>query len=96
MRVATGSLGQGLAAANGIALANRLDGIDARVFCLLGDGECSEGSVWEAAQFAALDGSATSSAIVDENALGQSGPAPYGHDTKVLVQRFARVRLAAR
>jgi transketolase len=38
VRVATGSLGQGLAAANGIAVANRLDGIDARVFCLLGDG----------------------------------------------------------
>src|SRR5262249_18508805 len=41
VKVATGSLGQGLAAANGMALANRLDGIDARVFCLLGDGESS-------------------------------------------------------
>src|SRR5919204_2079503 len=44
VRVATGSLGQGLAAANGMALANRLDGIDARIFCLLGDGQCSEGA----------------------------------------------------
>jgi transketolase len=55
VRVATGSLGQGLSFANGIALANRLDHIDARVYCLLGDGECSEGSVWEAAQFASLN-----------------------------------------
>lgn len=88
VRVATGSLGQGLAAANGIALANRLDGIDARVFCLMGDGECSEGSVWEAAQFTALQGLTSVVAIVDVNALGQSGPTPYGHDTAVFARRF--------
>jgi len=45
----TGSLGQGLSAANGMALAARLDGIDNRVYVLLGDGECEEGQVWEAA-----------------------------------------------
>jgi transketolase len=89
VRVATGSLGQGLAAANGIAAANRLDGVDARVFCLLGDGECSEGSVWEAAQFAALQKLANLVAIVDVNALGQSGFAPYRHDTSVFARRFA-------
>jgi transketolase len=89
VRVATGSLGQGLAAANGIAAANRLDGIDARVFCLLGDGECSEGSVWEAAQFASLNRLANVVAIVDVNALGQSQPTPYGHDTGVFARRFA-------
>jgi transketolase len=55
IKVATGSLGQGLAAANGLATANRLDGIDARIYCLMGDGECSEGAVWEAAQFASLN-----------------------------------------
>ena len=88
VRVATGSLGQGLAAANGVALANRLDGIDARVFCLLGDGECSEGSVWEAAQFAALQRLTNVVAIVDVNALGQSGPTPYRHDTGVFARRF--------
>ncbi|MEJ2686656.1 MAG: transaldolase, partial [Gammaproteobacteria bacterium] len=88
VQVATGSLGQGLAAANGIALANRLDGIDARVYCLLGDGECSEGSVWEAAQFAALQGLKNVVAVVDVNALGQSGPAPYHHDTAVFADRF--------
>ena len=88
IKVATGSLGQGLPAANGMALANRLDGIAARVYCLLGDGECSEGSVWEAAQFASLNQLANLVAIVDVNGLGQSGPAPYGHDTSVLAHRF--------
>jgi transketolase len=88
VKVATGSLGQGLPAANGMALANRLDGIDARVFCLLGDGECAEGSVWEAAQFASLKQLENLVAIVDVNGLGQSGPTPYGHDTAVLARRF--------
>lgn len=88
VKVATGSLGQGLAAANGIALANRLDGIDAHVYCLLGDGECSEGSVWEAAQFASLHGLARVVAIVDVNGLAQSGPTPYRHDLGVYSARF--------
>ena len=88
VRVATGSLGQGLSAANGIALANRLDGIDANVYCLLGDGECSEGSIWEAAQFASLNKLSRLIAIVDVNGLAQSGPAPYGHDGSVFVRRF--------
>ncbi|MDO9220189.1 MAG: transketolase [Thiobacillus sp.] len=88
VKVATGSLGQGLAAANGMALANRLDGINAWVYCLLGDGECAEGSVWEAAQFASLNQLANLVAIVDVNGLGQSGPTPYGHDTAVLARRF--------
>ena len=86
--VATGSLGQGLAAVNGMALADRLDGIGARLFCLLGDGECSEGSVWEAAQFAADQRLEQVVAIVDANGLEQSGPAPYAQDTSVLAGRF--------
>ena len=89
VKVATGSLGQGLAAANGMALANGLDGIDARIFCLLGDGECSEGAVWEAAQFASLNHLSNLVAIVDVNGLGQSEPAPYRHDTSVFARRFA-------
>jgi len=86
--VATGSLGQGLSVANGMALADRMDGIEARIFCLLGDGECSEGAVWEAAQFAADNGLERVVAIVDINGLEQSGPAPYGHDTSVMAGRF--------
>jgi transketolase len=89
VKVATGSLGQGLAAANGMALANRLDAIDARIFCLLGDGECSEGSVWEAAQFASLNHLSNLVAIVDVNGLGQSEAAPYDHDTATFARRFA-------
>lgn len=54
VKVATGSLGQGLSCAVGIALAKRLDGIASRVYCLLGDGESAEGSVWEAAQMASF------------------------------------------
>jgi transketolase len=88
VRVATGSLGQGLSAACGMAAANRLDRIDARVFCLLGDGECSEGSVWEAAQFASLNALSNLVAIVDVNGFGQSDPAPYRHDTSVFAHRF--------
>ena len=88
VKVATGSLGQGLAAANGMALADRLDGLDARVYCLLGDGECAEGSVWEAAEFAALHSLDKVVAIVDVNALGQSGDTPYRHDTGVFARRF--------
>lgn len=88
VKVATGSLGQGLAAANGIALAKRLDGIDGRVYCLLGDGECSEGSVWEAAQFAAEQGLSNLVAIVDVNGLQQSSAAPSGGHTAVLARRF--------
>lgn len=49
----SGSLGQGLSAAAGIALAKRLDGEDNLVYALLGDGECEEGQIWEAAMFAA-------------------------------------------
>ena len=88
VKVATGSLGQGLCAANGMALANRLDGIDARIYCLLGDGECSEGSVWEAAQFASLNKLSNIVAIVDQNALGQSGATPYGRSRGVIAARF--------
>jgi transketolase len=89
VKVATGSLGQGLSAANGMVAANRLDQLDTRVYCLLGDGECSEGSVWEAAQFASLNGLSNLVAIVDVNGLGQSGPAPYHHDTGAFARRFA-------
>ncbi len=49
----TGSLGQGLSCACGVALGLRLDGRDSRVFCIIGDGESDEGQIWEAAMFAA-------------------------------------------
>lgn len=46
--ISTGSLGQGLACAVGMALAGKMDGKDYRVFCAVGDGECNEGEIWEA------------------------------------------------
>jgi len=49
IEVSSGSLGQGLSLANGMALAMRLDKKDARIYCLMGDGETHEGQVWEAA-----------------------------------------------
>jgi transketolase len=51
--VTSGSLGQGLSIANGLALAAKLKKTDQRVFCITGDGESAEGQIWEAAQFAA-------------------------------------------
>ena len=51
--MSTGSLGQGICVANGMALAAKLDNKDYRVYTILGDGECEEGQVWEAAMFAA-------------------------------------------
>ncbi len=88
VRVATGSLGQGLSAAAGMAWARKLDGSQGRVYALLGDGEAAEGSVWEAAQFASFNRLDNLCAIVDVNRLGQSGPTMYGHDTSVYEQRF--------
>jgi len=86
--VATGSLGQGLSAGLGLAIGARLAGTDARVFVLLGDGETAEGSVWEAAALAAHDRVDKLIAIVDVNALGQSGPTMLGHDVAAYQKRF--------
>jgi transketolase len=88
VRVATGSLGQGLAAAAGMAWARKRDATAARVYALLGDGEAAEGSVWEAAQFASFNGLDQLCAIVDVNRLGQSGPTMYQHDTSTYEARF--------
>ncbi|HLA78899.1 MAG TPA: transketolase [Vicinamibacteria bacterium] len=89
VRVATGSLGQGLSAAAGMAWARKLDQSQGRVYALLGDGEAAEGAVWEAAQFASFNGLDNLCAIVDGNRLGQSGPTMYQHDLAVYQRRFA-------
>jgi transketolase len=80
VRVATGSLGQGLCAAVGMAWARRSEGAPGRVFCLMGDGEVAEGSVWEAVQFAAHYKLDNLCAVLDINRLGQSGPTMHEHD----------------
>ncbi len=86
--VATGSLGQGLSVGVGMALCARLDNLDYRTYVLLGDGECSEGSVWEAASLAGLKQLNNLIAVVDVNRLGQSEPAPLGHNLDAFKRRF--------
>lgn len=71
--MSTGSLGQGLSAGLGLALASRLSGRSYRTFVMLGDGECQEGQVWEAASVAARYGVDSLTAIVDLNGLQQYG-----------------------
>jgi len=86
--VATGSLGQGLSAGAGMALSARLDRLDFRTYVLLGDGECAEGSVWEAANIAGIYHLNNLIALIDVNRLGQSQPTAFGHDLDVYRRRF--------
>jgi transketolase len=88
--VATGSLGQGLPIAVGIALAGaRLEGADYRTWVLCGDSELAEGSMWEAFEQAGHNGLTNLIAIVDVNRLGQRGPTMHGWDTSKLAARAA-------
>ncbi len=73
IEMSTGSLGQGLSMACGIALAGKMDGKDYRTICLLGDGEMQEGQNWEAAMFARQYGLENLIAIVDRNRLQITG-----------------------
>lgn len=71
--MSTGSLGQGLSAANGMALAGKLDYKDYRVFVLIGDGELQEGQIWEAAMTAAHYRLDNITAFIDNNGLQIDG-----------------------
>ena len=73
VEASTGSLGQGLSIAAGMALGLKLNGSESSVFTLMGDGECQEGQVWEAAMFAAHKGLDNLVAIVDHNHLQIDG-----------------------
>ncbi|MCQ2084863.1 MAG: transketolase [archaeon] len=73
VEVSTGSLGQGLSIACGIALAGKMDKKDYKTYCLLGDGELQEGQNWEAAMLARAYGLNNLIAIVDRNRLQISG-----------------------
>jgi transketolase len=87
--VATGSLGQGLAAAAGMALnAKRFTASDQRVYVLLGDGESAEGSNWEAAQWASFEGLHNLCATIDINRLGQSQPTMLEHELAIYKARW--------
>lgn len=86
--VATGSLGQGLSIANGMALAAKMDNLPYRVYALLGDGEVAEGGVWEAIAFASYYKLDNLTAIVDVNRLGQSAPTMLQHNLETYARRF--------
>ncbi len=73
VNASSGSLGQGLSIANGIAMGLRLDGIDSGIYVMLGDGEVQEGQIWEAAMTAAHYRLGKVTAIVDNNGLQIDG-----------------------
>ena len=85
--MSSGSLGQGLSAAVGMALAGKMDNKDYRVYCLCGDGEIQEGQIWEASMFAGFRKLDNLVVIVDNNNLQIDGPidevcSPYPIDKK--------------
>ena len=89
LEISSGSLGQGLSIANGMALASRLDKMDARIYCLMGDGETNEGQVWEAAMTASHYKLDNLCGIIDFNGLQIDGfccevkdMGPYVHKWK--------------
>ena len=86
--MSTGSLGQGISAAAGMALAGKIDETPYRIYTLLGDGECEEGGVWEAAMFAAHYHLDNLCAIVDFNGLQIDGDVRDVIDPTPIDQKF--------
>ncbi|MBQ3935248.1 MAG: transketolase [Clostridia bacterium] len=87
VEVSSGSLGQGVAVANGLALGAKLKGADYRIYAIMGDGESEEGECWEAAMFAAHYKLDNLCVILDSNGLQIDGPiadviGPAPHDEK--------------
>ena len=87
--MSTGSLGQGISAAVGMAIAGKLDGAPYRVYALLGDGEVEEGEVWEAAMSAAKYKLDNLCAIVDVNGLQIDGRTADVMPSEPLDRKFA-------
>ncbi|GLI53127.1 transketolase [Thermodesulfovibrio yellowstonii] len=88
VEVSTGSLGQGLSVACGMALGLRLSGINSRVYCLLGDGELQEGQVWEAAMTASHYKIDNLCAVVDHNNLQIDGHCSDVMNIKPIEDKF--------
>ena len=86
--VCTGSLGQGLSMANGMALGLRLDGKSNRVYAVLGDGELQEGQIWEAAMAAAHYGSDNLCALIDANGLQIDGEVSKVMNVASIAEKF--------
>ena len=98
--MSSGSLGQGISVACGMALSAKLDGKDYRTYTLLGDGEIEEGQVWEAAMFAGFRKLDNLVVIVDNNGLQIDGPvdevcSPYPIDRKFEAFNFHVINVDA-
>ena len=98
--MSSGSLGQGISAACGMALAAKMDNKDYRVYTMLGDGELEEGQVWEAAMFAGFRKLDNLTVIVDNNGLQIDGPvdkvcSPYPIDKKFEAFNFHVININA-
>ena len=87
--MSTGSLGQGVSAAAGMALGAKLDGKDYRTYAILGDGEIQEGQVWEAAMFAAHKKLSNLCVIVDNNGLQIDGAVDEVNSPYPIPEKFA-------
>lgn len=85
----TGSLGQGLSFANGMALAGRIQGRDYRVYCLIGDGELQEGQIWEAAMTASKQRLGSLVAVIDWNGLKAMDETSRGKLMESMADRWA-------
>ncbi len=85
----TGSLGQGLSVALGMALAMKLDGLSGKVYCIVGDGEIAEGQIWEAAMAAVNYRADNLIAIVDRNRLQATGAVRERFNTDPLSAKWA-------
>jgi transketolase len=88
IKAATGSLGQGLSAGVGLAAAMKLGRSPGKVFVLMGDAECAEGSVWEACNTASYLKLSNLCVVVDINRLGQSGETMHGHHIQAYERKF--------
>ena len=98
--MSSGSLGQGISAAAGMALSAKLDNRDFRVYTLLGDGEIQEGQVWEASMFAGFRKLDNLVVIVDNNGIQIDGPvdqvcSPYPIDKKFEAFNFHVINIDA-
>ncbi|MBR4049069.1 MAG: transketolase [Clostridia bacterium] len=87
--MSTGSLGQGISTAVGMALGAKLSGDDFRVFTVLGDGEIQEGQVWEAAMYASAKGLDNLVAVVDNNNLQIDGTVEEVNSPYPIPEKFA-------
>ena len=96
VEVSTGSLGHGLPLATGMALAGKRDGRDHRVFCMLSDGECDEGSTWEAALFAPMHDLDNLVVLVDYNKIQSFGRVEEVIDLEPLADKWRAFGWAVR